>query len=328
MRKYYFGSRGQTKTPVIIAAAAIVTICIVAGMFYYGTHLPNSVDSNPEPNQPSTTPTSSAQLKISNIDASSNGTITLTISLYESDQSILKTIKINGTSYPWSEGSQENATILRDQTKTWTKNIGTLTANTTIAVTVEATNAQTTETATVKKSPTATIPDKPIIPTYFYDYHSCVGLFDRGIHVTATTENPLTQLPRSDLPQSYWKLMKENETNRANSKDFISIIVSRGDMTTGGYTIQAESFNQQEGYPTKLRFQANFTDPGKDVIVTQELTNPTMLVPIGQLSPGEYLIEVHITQYILTFDDQGQPIYRPLMTFREEVWTQTLTIAS
>jgi hypothetical protein len=300
----------------------------VAGIFYYSTRLPNSADSNLQPNQPSTIPTNSAQLKISNIEALSNGTITITISLHESDQSILKTIKINETSYPWSDGSQENATILRDQNKTWTKNIGTLTTNTTITVTVEATNAQTTKTTTVNQSPAATIPDKPIVPTYFYDYHSCVGLFDRGIHVTATTENPLTQMPRSDLPQSYWKLMKENETNQAKSKDFISIIVSRGDMTTGGYTIQAESFNQQEGYPTKLRFHANFTDPGKGVIVTQEQTNPTMLVPIGQLSPGEYLIEVHITQYIMTFDDQGQPIYRPLMTFREEVWTQTITITS
>jgi hypothetical protein len=70
----------------------------------------------------------------------------------------------------------------------------------------------------------------------------------------------------------------------------------------------------------------NFTDPGEDVIVTQALTNPMVLVPIGKLSPGEYEIEVHIVQYIQTFDEHGNIEWITVMTFKEEVWKQNLRI--
>ena len=59
--------------------------------------------------------------------------------------------------------------------------------------------------------------------------------------------------------------------------------------------------------------------------VTQDLTNPLVLFPIGKLSPGEYQIEVHVLQYILSFDEEGNPTYTQVLTFKE-VWTKTFII--
>jgi hypothetical protein len=70
----------------------------------------------------------------------------------------------------------------------------------------------------------------------------------------------------------------------------------------------------------------NFTDPGEGVIVTQALTNPLVLVPIGKLTPGEYNIEVPIVWYILSIDEEGNPIYTQIMTFAPVIWRQSLTI--
>lgn len=39
------------------------------------------------------------------------------------------------------------------------------------------------------------------------------------------------------------RTLKENETVQASTEDFISIAVSRGDLPTGGYTIQINSFS-------------------------------------------------------------------------------------
>ncbi|MDH5439266.1 MAG: protease complex subunit PrcB family protein [Candidatus Bathyarchaeota archaeon] len=163
-----------------------------------------------------------------------------------------------------------------------------------------------------------------------YDYSGGVGLFDRGIHIVATSYNPLIREASTSAPHTseidYWQRLKENVTITASPKDFISIIISRGDRPTGGYTIRIRSFSWLESYPVKFRFSADFTDPGEGVAVTQALTNPLVLVPIGELSPGEYIVEVHIIQYIMTYDKEGNPVYTPLQTFKEEVWEQSFTI--
>ena len=159
-----------------------------------------------------------------------------------------------------------------------------------------------------------------------YDYGGGVGLFSKGIHVIATTRNPSTFSDGFQSVNEYWQHLKENETVDATSHDFISIIISRGDQPTGGYTLHIESFSWLESYPVRFRFHLNFTDPGDGVPVTEALTNPLVLVPIDKLSPGEYIIEVHIVQYILTFDDTGKPVYTPIPTFKEEVWKLTFTI--
>jgi hypothetical protein len=49
-------------------------------------------------------------------------------------------------------------------------------------------------------------------------------------------------------------------------------------------------------------------------------------MPLGKLSPGEYKVEVHIDTYILTFDEEGNPVYTLLKTLKEEVWKLTFII--
>jgi len=159
-----------------------------------------------------------------------------------------------------------------------------------------------------------------------YDYYGGVGVFEMGIHVIATTHDPTSSTTGFETVNDCWRLLMEKEIVKASTKDFISIIISRGDHPTGGYTIQVKTFRWLESYPVKLRFEVNFTDPGEGVMVTEAFTNPLVLVPIGKLSPGEYVVEAHIDQYILTFDEQGRPVYTLLQTFKEELWTQKFVI--
>jgi len=328
----YGGCKGYMKSPIIVGALVLVLVGLIVGLSLYYASLSVPADSNQDQKESDTSPVSVGQLKVNHLVASSNGTVSLDVTLYEGNSGTIEAVIINGTSYSWSEGSSENGTILNGQTKSWTKNIDGLSAGAKIEVTLQANPENATGTTTVNSPPSPAAPDapdKPSIPNsprYYYDYNSGVNLLDRGVYFVATSQDPLTQLPRSDLPRSYWELMLENRTILATEQDFISILVSRGTFPTGGYTLQVESFSWLESYPVKFRFQVNFTDPGEGVMVSQAFTNPTLLVPIGKLSPGKYQVEIHIVSYILTFDEQGKPNYRPIMTFREEVWTQTLTI--
>ena len=159
-----------------------------------------------------------------------------------------------------------------------------------------------------------------------YEYYGGVGIFEKGIHVIATSQDPTSLAGEYEIVNDYWRWLKEKQTLRASSEDLISIIISRGDYPTGGYVIQVKSFSWLESYPVKLRFEVNFTDPGEGVFVTEAFTNPLVLVPLGKLSPGEYVVEVHIDQYILTYDKEGRPVYTLLQTFKEEVWALTFIV--
>lgn len=318
-------------TKIMIIITVLVSVGLVAGASIYYASLFVPDNSDQAPTDSSTSPNSLGQLKVNNLLAFSDGTVSLNITLYDCESGFVEAVMINGTSYLWSDGSVENGTILKGQTKSWVKNIGSLTPGNIIEVALKGSFDSSSGTVTVDQPPIPEAPDapeKPELPSYVYDYYSGVGLFDRGVYFVATSQDPLTQLPRSDLPKSYWALMHDNLTSLATSRDFISILVSRGDFPTGGYTLQVEAFSWLESDTTRFRFQVNFTDPGEGVAVTQAFTNPLLLVPIGTLPPGQYEVEVHIVSYILTFDEQGKPNYRQILTFREEVWTQAITINS
>ncbi len=165
------------------------------------------------------------------------------------------------------------------------------------------------------------------LPNYVYDYYGGVHLFREGIYVLATNQDPRTLVGEFEVTNDFWKMLLESETINATDQDFISILLSRGNKPTGGYNIQIESFSWLESYPVKFLFQVNFTDPGEGVIVTQALTNPLVLVPIGKLTPGEYRIEVPIVWYILSIDEEGNPIYTEIVTFAPIIWEQSLTIS-
>lgn len=327
----YDGCRGLMKTQIMVGALVFSLILMILGISLYYSTLVNPAGSGEDQTEIPNSPVSTGQLKINYLVASSNGTLSFNVTLYDCDSGVIEAVIINGKSYLWSEGSAEDGAILKGETKIWSKNIGDLITGSKIEVTLQASPGEASGSVIVDGLASPDVSDEPEVPgppEYFYDYYSSVGLFERGVYFVATSQDPLTQLPRSDLPKSYWELMHDNVTDQATDQDFICILVCRGDFSTGGYTVAVEAFSWLESYPVKLRFQVNFTDPGEGVAVTPAFTNPTLLVPIGKLAPGKYQVEIHIVSYILTFDDQGKPNYRPIMTFKEEVWTQTLTVTS
>ncbi len=309
------------KTKIWISAVSIILIAtVIAGIFYYEFLL--------EPSKPETSPipsTPGGQLLVNNLSASANGKVSFTVTLNEYESGIIETVVVNGERYSWSDGSQENPTILKDETKQWSMDIGSLQENESIQVVVEATPKWGSANATVEPS----IPDgdNQTLPNYVYDYYGGVNLFSEGIHVLATSQDPRTLVGEFEVTNNFWKMLLESETINATDQDFISILLSRGNKPTGGYHIQIESFSRLESYPVKFLFQVNFTDPGEGVIVTQALTNPLVLVPIGKLTPGEYRIEVPIVQYILSIDEEGNQIYTQIMTFAPVIWEQSFTIS-
>jgi hypothetical protein len=299
------------KTAIWITVVSVILIAsIVGSIFYYGF----STDlTQPDP------------LMVDNLIAQADGQISFNVTVNDDYESILiEDVVVNGGRYSWSLGSKENSTILKGETKQWSIDIGTIEEDNEIQVVVES-NAGSVSTNTKVGAPSPN-GNTPKDSNYVYDFYGGVDLISQGIHVLATNQDPRTLVEECDVANDYWEMLLEHETIEATDQDFISIILSRGDKTSGGYTIQIENFSWLESYPVKFLFQVNFTDPGKGVFTTDALTNPLVLVPIGKLTPGEYNIEVPIIQYILNIDEEGNPVYTPILTFAPVIWEQTFTV--
>jgi len=264
------------------------------------------------------------QLNLTNLTASTDGQITFNITLNQGESTTLNTITINQTQYNWSDGSQQDPNITQGQTKQWSTNIGPLTNGTNLNITVDSTPTSASGNTTVK--PTHSEPTNKTNSEYLYDNYGGVGLFDEGIHITATTQDPTTIQDQYPNLNEYWSMLKQNETNTTTNQKFVSIILARGDKPTGAYTINVQNFAWLESYPVKFLFQINVTDPHENMTVTQAITNPLVLIPIGKLTPGQYNIEVNVTWFIQSIDQKGNTIYTPVMTFAPIIWKQTLTI--
>jgi hypothetical protein len=115
-------------------------------------------------------------------------------------------------------------------------------------------------------------------------------------------------------------MLRDASTLVPKKEDFVSILISRGDLPTGGFQIEVESFAWQESYPVVFKFDVNLVDPGEGVVVTEAFTNPIALIPLDQLDPGIYIVRAHINRFIVTYDDTGNPIYDHVETLIEEVW--------
>ncbi len=155
-----------------------------------------------------------------------------------------------------------------------------------------------------------------------YDQSGGVGLFEEGIHIIATDGDPTAPgvMEGFEVRNDYWAMLRDASTLDPSTEDFVSILLSRGDLPTGGFQIRVESFAWQESYPVVFRFEVDLTDPGDGVIVTEALTNPVALIPVGRLDPGLYIARVHIARFIMTYDDAGNPVYDQVETLVEEVW--------
>jgi hypothetical protein len=297
-----------------VAASIIIIVAVIGSAIYFS--------SQPLPSQ-----ASEFQLSLSNLAASADGQITFNVTLNKGEATTLNSVTVNGTQYLWSDGSHQDPTIIKNETKQWSINVGSLKNDSSLQVTVESTHSSTTDNTTVKPTPSdQTNQTNQTTSDYLYDYSGGVGLFDEGVHVIATNEDPCTLLDEYQIVNDYWTMLKEYETTSATNHDFVSVILSRGDRPTGGYTITVQSFAWLESYPMKFQFQANVTDPGEDMMVTEAITNPLVMIPIGQLTPGEYNIKVTVTWFIQTYDKEDNTVYTPVMTFAPIIWKQTLTV--
>jgi len=155
-----------------------------------------------------------------------------------------------------------------------------------------------------------------------YDQSGGVGLFEEGIHIIATDGDPTAPdvMEGFEIRNDYWAMLRDTSTLDPSTEDYVSILLSRGDHPTGGFQIRVESFAWQESYPVVFRFEVSFTDPGEGVMVTDALTNPIALVPVGRLDPGLYIVRAHIDSFIMIYDDVGNPVYDQVETLVEEVW--------
>jgi len=154
-----------------------------------------------------------------------------------------------------------------------------------------------------------------------YSYYDGVGLFSKGIHVVATDVNPVESGQRS--PIYGWRELYGWRTSVARETQFISLLVSRGDLPTGGFTINITSM---ELSGKQFLLSAEFVDPGEGVMVTEAFTNPAALVPLGRLPPGNYSVRLHIDLFHLVVREDGAVEKVPILTFMEVVWRAEFTV--
>jgi hypothetical protein len=298
------------KTTIWIITVSAILIATIMGSIFYFEFFTGSIQPD--------------SLIVNNLKALADGQISFNVTVNDYESSIIEGVVVNGERYSWSHGSKENSTILKGETKQWSIDIGKIKENNEIQIVVEANLGSVIVNTTVgAPTPNGSTPEES---NYVYDYYGGVNLFNEGIHILATSQDPRTLFGEYDVLNDYWKMLLEHVTTEATDQEFISIILSRGDKPTGAYNIQIENFAWLESYPVKFLFQVNFTDPGEGVATTDALTAPLVLVPIGKLTPGEYNIEVPITHFILSIDQEGNSHYTQILTFAPVIWEEKSTI--
>ncbi|MDH5363507.1 MAG: protease complex subunit PrcB family protein, partial [Aigarchaeota archaeon] len=158
-------------------------------------------------------------------------------------------------------------------------------------------------------------------PGFLKDFYGGLGIFEPRIYVVATDGDPL----RLNVTAEFWGFIANHTTSSASERDFISLLVSRGDFATGGYDIQLVSLQRLESDPSMTYMVVNFTDPGEGVAVTEAFTNPLILIPLGQFPPGEYLARMNINRFIMEYV-HGVLVYTPVQTLLPEIWETSFTI--
>jgi len=158
------------------------------------------------------------------------------------------------------------------------------------------------------------------IPTteILYGWISGYSFPTPGIYVIATETNPVEMLQNYTNRSAYYEMVKEHVTTEASVEDFVSILVSRGMFSTGGYGFEIKSIEKMD-YAFVLN--ASFRDPGLECYVFQWITNPTALIPIGNLPAGEYFVTLHIDKYIVHCSDETSREY-----IGTETWTATFIV--
>ena len=123
---------------------------------------------------------------------------------------------------------------------------------------------------------------EPVVDYYFLGGYT--GKAGEGFYVIAGEV--------SEVKEELKKILTGEPARTKFSRDeSLNLVVFRGVFPTGGYGIRIDSV-QRAG--NKFIVRATFTDPEKGAIVTQAFTQPTAVVPLGRLPPGEYTAELYV----------------------------------
>jgi len=129
---------------------------------------------------------------------------------------------------------------------------------------------------------TSTLAETISITEVFYG-DGC-QLFEQGIYVIATETDPVEMYPNYTNVNAYYEMLKEHVTTETSVGVFISILVSQGIFIMTGYGLEILSIERID-YEFVLTANVRFYGTGYYYV-----TNPIALIPIGDLSAGEYTI--------------------------------------
>ena len=149
------------KSQVMVGALVFSLIALILGFSLYYSILFNPADSGDDQTGDPDSSGSVGQLKINYLVASSDGTVSFNVTLYDSDSGAIETVIINGESYLWSEGSSDDGAFLKGETKSWSKNIGDLQAGSEVEVTLQASPGEASGSVIVDGSTGPDEPDEP-----------------------------------------------------------------------------------------------------------------------------------------------------------------------
>lgn len=90
-------------------------------------------------------------------------------------------------------------------------------------------------------------------------------------------------------------IRKAPQPSTFSANDTLNFVVFRGVFSTGGYGIKINKVVKQGNAFTIF---ATYTDPGEGMVVTQVITAPTAIIPIGKLESGNYSASLRVTSEI------------------------------
>jgi hypothetical protein len=77
----------------------------------------------------------------------------------------------------------------------------------------------------------------------------------------------------------------------------LNIVVFRGVFSTGGHGISIDKV-LLDG--STFLVHATYSDPGPGMMVTQAITQPTAIIPLGKLKKGGYQVRLLVTRKVVT----------------------------
>jgi hypothetical protein len=151
--------------------------------------------------------------------------------------------------------------------------------------------------------PPETLKANPVV-----DYHPLGGFAEKseGLFIILNGSIPDVKESLNDIV-----VKKAAQPSTFSVGDDLNIVVFRGVFNTGGYGIQIERVEKQGN---EFIVYANYTDPGKGMAVTEAFTQPTAIIPVGNLEKGNYKASLKVTREIE--DKEGRKVIETEKEFK------------